>query len=557
MGVLLALLCAVAAGAEPAPVRYALSPVIEQGALRALAVDIDFQADPSGRTTLRFVDGFEHETRPGRYAEGLEILGAEGVTPRPDGGAEIRSAPGARLHARYRIRSGYDAPPTTRDSDQTKPIVLADWFYVAGELVFAYPEGQHRSPATFNWKGGESGFRFASDLERLSDRDGVVDDILDSILMGSPRLRVTEGRGRYKDLRLAALGTFQHYDDAAFADMTFRVIDAERAFWGDGPSPFLVTLAPLKTSVGESYGGTGRSDAFALWVGETLPLADLRRLLAHEYFHTWNPAELGRPGKQRRDAWLSEGFTDFYARRLLLRAGLYTLADYAKAWNEDLLAYGVSPARNATEDQIAKGYWQDEALEEITYKRGALLAALFDAQLRRKGRGLDPVVRRMRALRNKDPESGLRANFAAAFAAAAGRPATPEIDRYALRGETLTLPGDTFACLTLGRVTQPIFALGFDLEATGATGVFSGVDPAGPAYAAGLRDGMKRLAREGGAMNDSSVEIAYRVVDTAGQERVIRFKPEGETSVTFQRLSVRETMTPSERKACARALGGG
>ncbi|PIB90709.1 serine protease [Caulobacter sp. FWC2] len=554
LGVLFALLLRTAANAEP--VRYALSPVVENGALKVLAVDIDFKGDADGLTVLKFIDSFQGDTRPGRFAEGLEITGAKSVTPRPEGGALIHAAPGAALHARYRIRSGYDKAPTTQDETQTKPIVLPDWFYVSGELVFAYPEGRRDTTATFRWDAKASGFRFASDLEQLAARHGTVDDMLDSIMIGSPRLRITEGTGADAGLRLAALGAFDAYDDPAFSGMAFRLILAERAFWDDGPTPFLVTLAPLETRFGESYSGAGRSDAFALWVGQTLPLADLRRLLAHEYFHTWNAGQLGRQGPQRRSAWLSEGFTDFYARRLLLRSGVFSLADYVAAWNEDLLGYGVSPARNADEEAIAKGYWQDHALEEVTYKRGALMAALFEAQLRRDGLGLDAVMRAMRGLYRRDPKSALRANFETAFKIVSGRSPVAEIDRHQTRGETLTPADGDFACLTIRTVTQPGWSLGFDPDATAEKGAFAGVDPAGPAYAAGLRDGMKRIKREGGAMNDSSVEIAYTVSDASGGQRVIRYRPEGKGSVSFQRLSIPQDLTPAQEAACVRTLSG-
>lgn len=564
IAILAALLLATTAHAAPKaepkvePVRYTLSPVIEQGALKALAVDIDFQADADGLTTLRFLGGFQGAPWPGRFTEGLVVTGAQSATPRKPGGADIRSAPGATLHARYLIHSGFIVAPTTQDETQTSPIILPDWFYANGELVFAYLENRDETPVTFTWAGGASGFRFASDLEHLADRGGRVTDLLDSILIGSPRLRVTEGTGPDAGLRVAALGTYDHYDDAAFARMAFQVIKAERAFWGDRSSPFLVTLAPLETRFIVSYSGIGRSDAFALWVGTSLPLGDLRHLLAHEYFHTWNANALGRQDKQRRTSWLSEGFTDFYARRLLLRAGLFTLSDYVNAWNADLLSYGASPARNATQDQAARGFWTSHDLAGLAYKRGAMMAALFDAQLRREGKGgLDPVMRAMRKLYRRDPKSALNTNFEMAFQMMAGRSPRVEIDRFEVQGETLNLPADAFACLTVGAITQPVRALSFDEYTTAATGVFDGVDPAGPAYAAGLRDGMRFVAKEGGVADDSSVETVFRVTDTDGAERVIRYRPEGKTMVTFQRLSVPEGLTPAQERACVRTLSGG
>ncbi|WP_297512604.1 hypothetical protein [uncultured Caulobacter sp.] len=554
-GVVIALFLTTQARAELAPVRYVLSPVIEKGALRALAVDIDFKADLSGVTRLRFFDHVESEKRPGRYAEDLVITGADRVTPLDGDQTEIRSAPGAPLHARYRIRSGYAAPPTTQDVDQTRPIILPDWFYTAGEMVFAFPAGRRDAPATFTWAGAPEGFAFDSNLTHPGAR--TVEDILHSILIGSPRLRTIRGGGRDAGLRIAALGAFDRFDDPAFAEAAFAVVRAERAFWGDrARAPFLIALAPLRTQVFESYSGRGLDGAFALWVGTSLTLKEVLPLLAHEHFHAWNPAQLGAQDADRSSAWLSEGFTDFYTKRMLLRAGMMDLPAYVASWNEWLRAYGVSPARNAPEARIAQAYWTDHDVEEITYKRGAMLAALFDAQLRRSGKSLDAVMREMRSRYRHAPESRLRVNFEAAFQTVAGRSALADIDRYETRGETLSLPTDAFACLQLRTVTQPAFDLGFDADATAEAGHFTGVDPAGPAYAAGLRDGMTRLGREGGAMNDSSVEIVYRVTDATGQERVIRYRPVGKTMVTFQRLEVPAGLSPARTRACVRTLGG-
>lgn len=554
--VLAALLLATTAKAAPTPIRYVLSPVLENGALKALAVDIDFPADADGDTRLKFVSQFQAETRPGRYAEGLTVTGAEAVTPTPDGGAEIRSAPGAPLHAHYRIRPGYASAPTTQDPTQIRPIILSDWFYTLGELVFAFPAGRRDAPAAFAWTGAPEGFGFASDLEQLDPKSATVNDLLESVAIGSPRLRVISGSGPDAGVRIATLGAFDRFADAAFADMAFRTIRTERAFWGDLATPFLVTLAPLQTRLIDAYSGTGRTDAFALWVGTALPLDDLRRLLAHEYFHTWNPDQLGGMGKDRAAAWLSEGFTDFYARRLLLRAGLFSLRDYVQAWNEDLLAYGVSPARDAPEARMAENYWRDHDLEQMAYLRGALLGVLFDAQLRREGHGLDAVMRRMREIKRGKPDSALRPNFEAAFKAVAGRSPLATIDRHQVRGERLALPADAFACLTRRMVTQPERVLGFDRDATAETGVFAGVDPSGPAHAAGLRDGMRLIAREGGAPNDSSVEAAFRVADASGQERLIRYRPEGKATVTFQRLSIPPGLTADQERRCVRTLSG-
>lgn len=569
---LVPLLALTAAGrvAPPTPVHYTLSPVIEHGALRELEVGIDLRADPSGRTRLAFPDGWAGESRLGQWSEGFTVHGGTSVSGHENGSVEITSAPGAKLHVRYRVRSAYSEPPTVNNARQARPIITPGWFYAPGEVLFATPEGRDKAPAQFDWVGAPAGFGFASDLEHLAGRTrparrpGTVEDVVESIVIGGPDLQTLTGAGSDVGVRVAAIGEYQSIQSPALADLAWRIIRTERQFWGDHGDPFLITLAPLAAQPGSiSYSGAGRSDAFALWVGADTPLARLRELLAHEYFHTWNPGELGgfgEDGASERAAWAAEGFTDFYARRLALRSGLFELEDYTASWNETLFNYGVSPARNATEAKIGAEYWTNPAVQKLAYQRGAMLAVLFDAELRRASggaTGMDSVLRRMRLVAQQSSrKEPVDAVFRTAFSQVAGRPAEAEIARYELRGETLQLPPDAFGCLELENVSRPAWSQGFDGAASRRSGVFTGVDPTGPAYAAGLRDGMKRLELVSGEAGDSTVDMAYRVSDATGAERTIRYKPTGKTMVSFQRLRIPAGLTEASRKACIVILGG-
>ncbi len=119
------------------------------------------------------------------------------------------------------------------------------------------------------------------------------------------------------------------------------------------------------------------------------------------------------------------------------------------------------------------------------------------------------------------------------------------------------LPADLFGnCATVNTVAVPVFDKGFNAQETAATGRFVGVSPTGPAYAAGLRDGRRLLARIGGLEGDSRVLLAYRVSDH-GKERVIRYKPEGHAIERLQDVVLEPAMTAAERAACTRAMSGG
>ncbi|HEX6911032.1 MAG TPA: hypothetical protein VF142_11590, partial [Longimicrobium sp.] len=260
--------------------------------------------------------------------------------------------------------------------------------------------------------------------------------------------------------------------------------------------------------------------------------------------------------------WLSEGFSDFYAGRALLRAGLWTPADYVAELNTTLLRNASSPARLATSPEVSARFWSDPNVRQLPYDRGHLLGALLDYRVRRATEGradLDDVLNETRAIarRRQNAPSPAHAGdlFTATLMARFDMDVTGTLALHLDGGEPVFLPPDLYgACATVRTVQQPEFTRGFDPAATSRAGnVVAGVDPAGPAYAAGLRDGMRLLRRESGAMGDASVELAYRV-DDGGTERVIRYLPAGTGTIAFQRIELTSRGTSPE---CVRLMSGG
>ncbi|HEY8005128.1 MAG TPA: hypothetical protein VIE16_12910, partial [Phenylobacterium sp.] len=262
-----------AAAADP-PVDYRLSPVLEHGVLVALKVEIRFREGPTGRTRLAWERDWAGDSELFSHARDMRIEGGDAA---PDGPGVwiVKAPPGTPITAAYRIVSAYDHDPTDDDSRQSKPVIRPTWFYSVGEALFARPDDQQKAPATFEWTGAPRGFGFASDLQHLAGtgraalRPGTVEDVLESIAIGGRDLKLAERREGKATLRVASLGRYGFEADA-FADLAFKVLKAERGFWGEDAQPFLVTMTPTVGGPGRiSYGGTGRADAFALWVDAT------------------------------------------------------------------------------------------------------------------------------------------------------------------------------------------------------------------------------------------------------------------------------------------------
>lgn len=545
---------------EAAPVRYTLTPVMEQGGLKSVAVEIAFAGEADGETWLRLPGEWGGEQQ---LWKSIVDLKADGATVEPDEGGNqavrlLRHAPNAPLVVHYRVIQDWPGEPAP-GKNTYRAVIQPGYFHLIGHAAFATPDWNYETPATFEIANLPHGWRFASDLEHAKrGRKLTIGDVTESVSVAGD-FRVVARPGLGGNLRVAIRGTWRFTDDG-IADKIAAIVDSHQKFWGDGPEPFLVTILPLTARAGStSLGGTGLSDAFAFFATDNGEEATINRILAHEHLHTWIPRRLGgMPEKdEARDYWLSEGFTDFYTSRLLVRDGIWKIEDFAAATNEILRDYATSPVRTAPNTNIVADFWNDAPTQKLPYQRGQLLAAMWDHKLRAQSKGrldFDDVVLRMRA----DARHGLTArdNFNASMKAL-GLDPKADIAKHIDKGEPIVLPAAIFApCGKVETVDVAEFDRGFDRDKTQAAGgVFAGVDPAGPAYKAGLRDGMKLIKREAGIIGDSRVEIAYRVDDN-GTQRLIKYMPAGKGTFTLQEFKLTPGLDQAARAACAAHLGG-
>ncbi len=132
-----------------------------------------------------------------------------------------------------------------------------------------------------------------------------------------------------------------------------------------------------------------------------------------------------------------------------------------------------------------------------------------------------------------------------------------DVEQFVKQGKAVELPKDLFTedC-SLSWVERPGFHRGFDVEATQANGnVISGVVENGPAWNAGLRNGMLLVKRAGGEIGNSQVEIAYEVKD-GDKPRTLKWMPTGSTTERYRMLKLCEGLSPEKLAACAARLGG-
>ena len=544
-------------GAQAAQPRidYTLTPVLAEGALQAVQIDLRFRGDADGETRLRLPGDWGGETELYRAVTALEAVSGAALN---DGGGPTQRVlthrPNARVHVRYRIVQDHAGAPRAGRGNAYRAVVQPGYFHLIGEAIMVTPEEANMAtPVRFNVRRLPQGWAFASDLEH---QGLTLAQVWGSISVGGD-FRITHGADR--NIRVAMRGAWS-FSDESFAAQVSEIVAGQRRFWRDPSTPYLVTVLPLEQPQPgwRSVGGTGLSDAFAFFATDNAESAGIVRTLAHESLHTWIPFALGGLPQedQALDYWLSEGFTDFYTGRLLVRDGVWNPQAFAADLNSMLRAYAFSSARDAPNARIGEIFWSDGAARDIPYQRGRLLATIWDQRLRARGSSLDALMHDMRT-RLAAGEAGPAVPLFMRTALAHGLDVGADRAAYIEGGAAILLPEDVFApCGRIVTFEAAPFHRGFDIDATSANhNTITGVDPASPAYAAGLRDGMVILARDGGEIGNADVELVYRLRDGDG-ERVIRYLPRGRGLATVQRFELAEALDGEILAQCRHVLAG-
>ncbi len=299
-----------------------------------------------------------------------------------------------------------------------------------------------------------------------------------------------------------------------------------RNFWHDDAFAFfLVTLQPFDKDHGSSD-GTAFTDAFWMYVSVKDDINGLLSQLAHESFHAWNPLKMGylTTTEFEKIKWFKEGFTEYYAQKLTYAGGERTAQQVVVSTNRDLLAFPSS--RNE-------------------YIRGRIIALWLDASIREQSHNehsLDDVMFRLVQDR-KEPLTEERIYAAIQPYISVAQLST--LKKAADQGGDLpaptTMPG-LGNCYHSVQGEFPTFNLGLDFAKSRATQAISGVDPSGPAYKAGLRDGQPVVWWDVDRGNTKKKATVTVRID--GQERKISFSPTGAPTTSWQYL-------PEPGKTCS------
>jgi predicted metalloprotease with PDZ domain len=475
---------------------------------------------------------------------------------------QVSSDPGERLAISWRVGANdFRTDPDPHGHYRT--LLDASILQFLGHLALLVPahaDGSKPRDVALRWKGfAEAHWAVASSFG--SDPHGFettasLDEIRHAVYLAGPDLRVVRKPFRGKELGVAIAGRSWTFRDEDFVEVVRSILDAECAFFADHEFPsFFVSLIPVgqPDPKSRSLGGTGLTRSFALFLQPDTLLGtraggglDVPHLLAHEMFHHWNGGVAQMEESEQLVYWFSEGFTDFYARRILHRTGYGGLEETARSLNETLKEYALSPARAAPNEKIREGFWKDRDVGKLPYLRGNLVAVLLDDAIRTRSHGarsLDDFVREVVAAGRKGEKLSTD-SLLQRIAAWTDEAFASEVRSIVVDGAPVVLEPSIFApCLALETESHGAYDLGFDFEASRAAKEIRGVRAGSAAERAGLRDGL-RLTRVNLVFGNPDVPVEIGVRD-GDADRTIRWLPQGDP-VPVQQVRVPEKIVETD-----------
>jgi predicted metalloprotease with PDZ domain len=559
--------CSFPAQGSPNILNYSFEPVIADKKM-SLVITLEFNGGPTGKAKLQLPSYWAGQQHAENSITELKALSAGAILTDTKSPSEkkLQFPPGSIVRISYVLAKDWDGPLNGRT--RFRADLSLEYFHLIGKTALVYPDMDEHQKVDlhFDWQKLPSEWSLATSFgtDRCQSFRGTLHDALNSLFVGGDyRIYRTTIAGNA--LNFAIRGKWSFTDDE-WVNQVGKIIEFERAFWHDNNFPyFLVTLTQLDQDYG-STGGTALTNVFMVHLSRLDPFSsEAIRTIAHETFHTWNPLRMGdRPGSDYSASWFSEGFTVYYADLMLFRAGLISFPDYVSALDEKLRQYELHEGIDVTLGDFIRRHSADHsALDQLDYRRGAVLAIWLDTSIRQKSANQSSLDKLMFDLVRQNEEyerhhagKPLALTNRRIFHAAAkylDRESRMRLRIYVERGGPIQVQARALGpCTELTNETLENFDLGFDRRSTRSDDkVVFGVEPGSEAYKAGLRDG-HQLLNSSIHNGDPSKQVRL-TINTADGDQVIAYYPRG-SKVQVQQFSLDAKKYSSNPKLCTAIL---
>lgn len=492
---------------------------------KSIDVDLEFKGSSTGETQIMYADKWGGSVFHEDFSN-IKVLNrlAKIETVPEKNVRTIRHKPNEILKIKYTLTQKVPSP------NQTYRVIIQDkYFHLIGQasLITPYVENEkEKYLVTMEFKGFPKTYKFANSFfvnKQKNTFEASMFEILYGLYLGGD-FRVFETKINDNPLYLAIRGEWKFKDTDLFETAT-KIVSYQRDFFNDHDFDlFLISLIPNEQDCCSS-GGTGLTQSFATFASKDVELhRQIKFLLSHELFHTWNGRRIERQEPEELVYWFSEGFTDYYSRLLLLRSNEISLKEYIDDYNQSLFEYFTSPYKNEPNERILKDFWNNYDIEKLPYRRGRILAHRWNEKIKKATKGKSSIDNVLKTLFEEAQSKGTVVS-----AETLDRLSKPflkkgikqDLKNFVDKGKTI-IPGklDLGTCARLKKVKRGKLEHGYDYKKSYEKMVVAGLKIDSPAYESGLREGDQILARN---IVPPIKKSSITVLDKEGKQKTFRF----------------------------------
>lgn len=305
---------------------------------------------------------------------------------------KIHSQPNKELHISYSIVQDFKEP--LYNHHRYRPIITKEYFHILGMRLFMIPSVLYKKAEDMAkihvlWKDipqkGIFHSSFGKDTEQVFEVG--QEDLFASFFVGGD-FRKYQFEYKNKPVYFVTRGKWASFSDDEIFEVLQETIAFQNKFWKDSINElFSVSLIPTEEKNGYSVGGSGFSNSFISFASNNqfTGKETMSWLYNHELLHKWIARTIQNENEVQQ-YWFSEGFTDYYAYKLLLKNNKISLEDYLKKLNEILKLHQKDPVNsipNAT--MTFSEYWGNyKRYQKLPYRRGLIYAFLIDTEIKKK-----------------------------------------------------------------------------------------------------------------------------------------------------------------------------
>ncbi len=428
--------------------------------------------------------------------------------------------------------------PKIMDGISFGPVVSTSQFHVAGcQWLLPIGDRAKKNRYEIRMSGVPKGWHLYSSLSSNPAKTIIYDsyeNLLSSAIGGGAQAH-KELTIYGKPVHVFVAGKYNIPDNKIF-DAVNSIVSLQRNWFNDYAFPFYtVTILPRSGIIA----GTCIPNLFVCFIKTDIEPDELNRIFSHEMFHSWLPnkisIKLSKGESELKYEWLTEGVTDYFARKVLLDAGLISMQQFAELINRDIINIADNPHHAATYTDLlnaSKNGKYTATYKKLSYYRGALIALNWESQIRKSGNGkqLKDFIRELYDIAIRNSGEITNEEFVS-IAQSFGLDVKQDLEQYIMKGLPIQPLTHAFGESYLLKETSiPLFDPGFSLEQTFKTRKIENVIENGAAHKAGLRNGMEFVAirnsnRFGNGWSpDKPITVT---VKSDGAEKIIEYFPHG------------------------------